>query len=216
MTTLSGSKITRSQKDYKYALIVKRVFDIIASLLGLLILSPLLIVISILIKLYSPGPVLFRRRLVGLRGRPFVAYKFRSMVANAHQVLQNDPKLKEEYQHNLKVTRDPRVTPLGRILRKTSLDELPQLFNILRGDMNLVGPRMLGDIELARYGDAKEKLLSVKPGLTGLWQVSGRHTVTFERRIELDLYYVNHWNLAMDLLILLKTIPAVLSFKGAE
>jgi len=195
VTSLSGSQSGQRQSTHSWALIVKRVIDFVGALFGLLALSPLLFAIYVLIKLDSPGPALYRRRLIGYRGKPFMAYKFRSMVVNAHQVLQNNPELLEEYRRSLKITRDPRVTRVGRILRKTSLDELPQLINILRGDMSLIGPRMLGDVELARYGDAQDEVLSVKPGLTGLWQVNGRHTVSFERRMELDLYYIDHWNL---------------------
>ena len=198
------------------ALSIKRAIDLIASVVGLVVLSPLFLLIAVLIKVDSPGPVFYRRRLIGFRGRSFGVYKFRTMVHNAHDLLCKDPQLMLEYQKNLKLARDPRVTLLGRILRKFSLDELPQLINVLRGEMSLVGPRMLGDIELARYGDARDKLLSVKPGLTGLWQVSGRHTVSFERRMELDLHYVGHWDLWLDLAIMLKTPFAVFSGKGAE
>jgi lipopolysaccharide/colanic/teichoic acid biosynthesis glycosyltransferase len=198
------------------ALTLKRALDLSGAVVCLILLSPLLLAIALLVKLDSAGPVLYKRRLVGLKGQPFTAYKFRTMVSNAHDLLQQDPELLCQYQQTLKIAKDPRVTRLGRILRKTSLDELPQLFNVLRGEMSLVGPRMLGDIELERYGAYKEKVLSVKPGITGLWQVSGRHTVSFERRVELDLEYVEHWSPGLDLKILLLTIPAVLTRKGAE
>jgi len=199
-----------------WPLIAKRLIDLFGAILGMMLLSPLFLMIYILLKMDSPGPALYRRILIGFRGRPFVVYKFRSMVVDAHQMLQNNAALLQEYQRSLKITNDSRVTRVGRFLRKTSLDELPQLFNIIRGDMSLVGPRMLGDLELARYGDARNILLSVKPGLTGLWQVSGRHTIAFDKRMELDLYYVEHWDLLMDINILLKTVPAVLNGTGAE
>ena len=199
----------------RLALILKRSIDLGGAVVGIILLFPILLLIAVLVKLASPGPVFYKRRLVGLNGRLFTAYKFRSMVHNAHGLLHQNPELMQEYQQTLKIAKDPRVTRLGQILRRTSLDELPQLINILRGDMSLVGPRMLGDVELARYGDARDKVLSVKPGLTGLWQVSGRHTVSFERRMELDLQYVDHWNLWLDLIILLKTPLVVISGKGA-
>jgi len=196
-------------------LVVKRILDIVGSIVLLTIFSPLLFVIVIAIKLDSPGPAIYRRRVFGFQGKTFLMYKFRSMVVNAHEILQQNAKLREEYENSLKIDADPRVTAVGRILRKTSLDEFPQLVNVLRGDMSLVGPRQLGDIELARYGDAQEMVLSVKPGLSGLWQVSGRHAVSFERRVELDLYYVNHQSLWLDLIILLKTPLAVVTGRGA-
>lgn len=198
-----------------WALIAKRLIDLFSAILGMMLLSPLFLMIYILVKIDTPGPALYRRILIGFRGKPFVVYKFRSMIVDAHQMLQNNAALLQEYQRSLKIKSDSRVTRVGRFLRKTSLDELPQLFNIIRGDMSLVGPRMLGDLELARYGEARNKLLSVKPGLTGLWQVSGRHTIAFDKRMELDLYYVDHWDLRMDINILLKTVPAVLNGTGA-
>ena len=196
-------------------LAIKRLVDFSGALFGLILLSPLLFALYVLIKLDSPGPALFRRGLIGHRGEQFTAYKFRSMVIDADRVLKDNSSLSEEYRKTLKISNDPRVTRIGHMLRKTSLDELPQLFNVLRGDMSLVGPRMLGDVELARYGQAKDTVLSVKPGMTGLWQVSGRHTVSFERRMELDLCYVENWSLWLDLIILLKTPFAVINCKGA-
>lgn len=204
------------QKYYQLAQKVKRLADFVLSLIGIVILSPLLGAITLWIKLDSQGPIFFTRHLIGFQRQKFLVYKFRTMVQNAHELMNENAELLCEYQETLKISNDPRITKAGRILRKTSLDELPQLFNILRGDMSLVGPRILGDVELARYGDAQETILSVRPGLTGLWQVSGRHQVTFEKRMELDLCYIDHWNLWLDLKILLKTIPAVISGQGAE
>jgi lipopolysaccharide/colanic/teichoic acid biosynthesis glycosyltransferase len=193
----------------------KRAIDVTGALLGLLVLWPVLLLVAVAVKLDSPGPVFYRPRVAGLRGRPFTLLKFRSMRENAATLLREHPELWEEYRRNLKVKEDPRITRIGRPLRKLSLDELPQLINVLRGELSLVGPRVLSDVELARYGDAGAKVLSVTPGLTGLWQVSGRHELSFERRVELDLYYVDHWTLWTDLVILAKTIPAVLSGTGA-
>jgi lipopolysaccharide/colanic/teichoic acid biosynthesis glycosyltransferase len=130
--------------------------------------------------------------------------------------MQDDPKLRAEYATNLKIKNDPRITAVGRFLRRTSLDELPQLLNVLAGDMSLVGPRMLGDIELAKYGEHQAKVLSVKPGITGLWQISGRHRTSFEKRVRLDLEYIDHWSFWLDVKILLKTPSAVIGMAGAS
>ena len=196
--------------------IVKRASDLFLSSISLLVLSPLFGLIAAMIKLSSPGPIFYRRQLIGQYGKPFVALKFRTMVENAHQLLENDNNLMAEYQKSLKIKNDPRVTRIGKILRKTSLDELPQFINVFKGDMSIVGPRMLGDIEWNKYGEAKAKVLSVKPGITGLWQVSGRHEVTFEERIRHDLFYINNWNILMDLRIILKTFPVLLKMHGAH
>lgn len=190
--------------------------DLGVSLALLLLLSPLLLLIAVLVNLTSPGPVLFRRSVQGLDGRPFDVLKFRSMVVNAHEMMAADPVLRAEYATNLKIKDDPRITRIGRVLRRTSLDELPQLLNVGAGDMSLVGPRMLGDIELAAYGPLQAKVLSVKPGITGLWQISGRHRTSFDDRVRLDMHYIDHWSLGVDWQILVKTPLAVLSMAGAS
>ena len=197
-------------------LIFKRGIDLVGSVIGVVLFSPVLLLVAVLVIWDSPGPALYKISAFGIHGRRFTLYKIRSMVNNALDLLSQRPELMEEYRRSLKLANDPRITRIGRILRMTSLDELPQLFNVLRGDMSLVGPRCLSDIELERYGANGAKVLSVKPAMTGLWQVSGRQTVSFERRMELDLYYVDHWNLWMDAVILLKTLPAVFSGKGAR
>jgi exopolysaccharide biosynthesis polyprenyl glycosylphosphotransferase len=190
--------------------ITKRMIDLVFSSMALLVLFPLMGLIALAIKLLSPGPIIFKRKLVGQHGKLFVALKFRSMEKNAHELLQNNNELWTEYQESLKIKRDPRVTTIGHVLRMFSLDELPQLINVFRGEMSIVGPRMLGDIEWDKYGQAKAKVLSVKPGITGLWQVSGGHNVSFEKRIQYDMHYIQNWNIWMDLRIILKTIPALL------
>lgn len=198
------------------ALAAKRAFDIVGSLALLVLLSPLFLVIAIAIKLDTPGPVLYKRRLIGQGDKPFMAFKFRSMVANAHELLTQNPALLQQYQQNLKIASDPRITRVGRILRKTTLDELPQLINILKGEMSLVGPRILGDIELARFGEYRNKVLSVKPGMAGLWIASGRHMLPFERRVELEMEYIDRWSLWLDIKILFKSALAVIRMVGAE
>ena len=189
--------------------ITKRMIDLAISSIALLVLSPLMGLIALAIKISSPGPVIFKRKLIGQQGKSFVALKYRSMEKNAHELLQNNHDLWAEYKDSLKIKRDTRVTKVGRVLRMFSLDELPQLINVFRGEMSIVGPRMLGDIEWDKYGEAKAKVLSVKPGITGLWQVSGGHGVSFEERIRYDMQYIQNWNIWMDLRIILKTIPAL-------
>ncbi len=202
-----------SARRFRHA--VKRFFDIGVALSVCLLLAPLLIVTMLAIKLSSPGPLLHRRRVVGRGGREFDAFKFRSMRVDADRVLQDDAVLWAAFQANHKLPRDPRVTPVGRTLRRYSIDELPQLFNVLRGEMSLIGPRMVTTPELERYGQHVVTLLSVQPGMTGLWQVSGRQTTSYERRVELDVHYVEHWSLLLDLRILLKTPLVVFRGEGA-
>lgn len=202
----------------------KRVVDILGSLLALIILSPLLILVSIAIRIDSKGPILADTPMrAGKAGKLFKIYKFRSMVQNAQEILDNDPKLLNEYKKNsYKIFDDPRVTKIGRILRRFSIDEFPQFFNILKGNMSLVGPRAYYPYELAeqqeKYPTSRKFvkiILSGKPGVTGLWQVSGRSQINFEKRVEMDAQYVKRRSLLYDLWIMLKTIPAVLSGKGA-
>ena len=163
----------------------------------------------------SPGPVIFRRRVLGLDGVEIDAFKFRTMVVDADRMLAADPELAREYAAQVKLRRDPRLTPVGGWLRQLSLDELPQLVNVVRGQMSLVGPRMVAPDEISKYGDFAASRLKVKPGLTGLWQVSGRHETSYPDRIVLDRRYIEEWSLGLDAWILLRTIPAVLSMRGA-
>jgi lipopolysaccharide/colanic/teichoic acid biosynthesis glycosyltransferase len=192
--------------------------DLVEPLVALVLLvlaTPLLALIAAAVKCSSPGPVLFRRRVLGKGGHVFDALKFRTMVPDADRVLAEDASLRREFEISYKLERDPRVTRLGRLLRRYSLDELPQLANVVRGEMALVGPRMISPDELPRYGHLAERLLSVKPGLTGLWQVSGRQAVSFARRLELDMFYVEHQSARLDLAILLRTPLVVLRAEGA-
>lgn len=194
---------------------LKLAFEWPLALLIVLLASPLLLAIALAVRATTGSPVIYRRRVVGRGGVEFDAFKFRTMVNGAERVLEQDERLKDAFTVNWKLFNDPRVTRTGRLLRKYSLDELPQLFNVLRGEMSLIGPRMISPPELGKYADLSGKLLSVRPGLTGLWQVSGRQSVSYERRIELDMEYVDQCSLAMDASILMRTVPVVLKAEGA-
>lgn len=198
---------------------LKRLIDIFISATALLLFSPLMLLIALLIKLTSPGPVFYRHRRLGRNMRPFAVLKFRTMYADAdrrlEEILARDPEKRAEFEKTFKLKDDPRVTPLGRILRRTSLDELPQLLNILAGEMSLVGPRPIVEKEIQYYLDYSLLLFRVPPGLTGLWQVSGRTDTSYEERVRLDTRYVREWTLWGDLLIILRTVPVVLARKGA-
>ncbi len=194
--------------------IFKRVFDIGVSLILLILLSPVIAVCALLIKLQDRGPALHRRRVVGPQGE-FDAFKLRTMREDAGDILDRDPLLRREFEVNFKLKNDPRVTPLGAVLRKASLDELPQLWNVLAGQMSLVGPRMITPAELEKYGDAGWIFRCVKPGLTGYWQTQGRQEVSYAQRVEMDLFYVTHWTLLLDFKILVKTPIRVVRGAGA-
>jgi len=198
------------------SLLVKRTIDLVGSAAGLLVSAPVLAAVSVLVKLSSPGPVLFRQQRVGLNGRQFTLLKFRSMYADAEQRRHELESRNEVSGPVFKMARDPRVTPVGEFLRKTSLDELPQLWNVLRGDMSLVGPRPPIPEEVRRYERWQRRRLSMKPGLTCLWQISGRSQIPFEEWMRLDLAYIDNWSLRLDAWILLRTVPAVLSARGAH
>jgi exopolysaccharide biosynthesis polyprenyl glycosylphosphotransferase len=182
---------------------------------GLILLSPLLAAIAVAIRLDSPGPIIHRRRVMGTRGRQFDAFKFRTMRVDGDAILQARPDLQRELQLHHKLKDDPRVTRVGQILRRMSLDELPQLFNVLRREMSLVGPRMITPDEISKYNQWDLNLLTVQPGITGLWQVSGRSDVSYDERVRLDMYYIRNWTFWFDLQLLIRTIPAVLLGRGA-
>lgn len=195
--------------------LAKRSFDVGASLLGLVALSPALLVVAIAVKRSSPGPILFRQERVGQDARPFGMLKFRTMVVNAEELLDDLMEENESDGPLFKMRDDPRITRVGAFLRKTSIDELPQLWNVVRGEMSLVGPRPALASEMADWEADLYGRLRVKPGVTGMWQVSGRSTTSFDEYTRLDLYYVDNWSLVVDLAILAKTIPAVLRSDGA-
>lgn len=194
---------------------MKLAMDYLLTIPGLIAISPILLVTAIAVKLDSPGPVIHRRWVMGMRGKGFYAYKFRTMHVHGDRILADYPELQAELAQNHKLKNDPRITRIGKYLRKFSLDELPQLFNVLRREMSLVGPRMITPEEIAKYTVWDINLLTVRPGITGMWQVSGRSDVSYDERVQLDMYYVRNWSIWMDLQLLLQTIPAVLKGRGA-
>jgi exopolysaccharide biosynthesis polyprenyl glycosylphosphotransferase len=210
--------VFRSAPENSWRLIVKRAIDFVGALVGVLVLSPVFVLVAVAIKLTSPGPVMFRQLRSGLNGSPFTIYKFRTMVTNAEQLKHELAAMNEMTGPVFKVSKDPRITPLGKWLRRFSVDELPQLFNVLRGEMSLVGPRPLPVDEVRRFHDpAHRRRLSVKPGITCLWQVSGRNEIKeFQDWVRLDLEYIDNWSLWLDTKIILRTFPAVLRMTGAK
>ncbi len=211
---LGASKI-RARADATY-LFVKRVADILFSTVALLLLTPVFVLIGLVVAGDSRGPIVHKRMVVGKDGKKFAMFKFRTMVHNADSILYGDEELKAAYyEGHCKLVSDPRVTRIGGILRKTSLDELPQFLNILFGEMTFVGPRPIAFDEIDLYGSQFEKFKVVKPGITGLWQVSGRSETSYEKRVELDMHYLNNRSIAFDLCIILKTVPAVVFKRGA-
>jgi lipopolysaccharide/colanic/teichoic acid biosynthesis glycosyltransferase len=195
---------------------VKRVLDVVLALLAVLALSPLLVAVAVAIRLTSSGPILYEWRVLGRQARPFVGYKFRTMVADAEALKAQYMDRNEMSGPAFKMRDDPRVTPLGRFLRRYSIDELPQLWSVLKGDMSLVGPRPPSAEEFAEFEPWQWGKLAVTPGITCLWQVSGRSEISdFARWAALDLEYIRRWNLALDARILLRTVPAVLTARGA-
>jgi exopolysaccharide biosynthesis polyprenyl glycosylphosphotransferase len=197
-------------------LVIKRMIDLVAAACGLIVLMPVLIACALAVKCTSPGPVLFSQVRYGYNRRQFRIYKFRTMVQDAERLQQSIESLNEARGPVFKIRADPRLTPVGRIMRRLSLDELPQLFNVLAGDMSLVGPRPLPIRDVMRFGESwLMRRFSVKPGLTCLWQVNGRSNTDFNRWVQLDLAYIDNWSLTLDLRILLKTVPVVLTGSGA-
>jgi exopolysaccharide biosynthesis polyprenyl glycosylphosphotransferase len=210
--------IFRSTPETSWAGLVKQLMDFFGALVLLAVAAIPMLMIALLIKLFSPGPVFFRQQRSGLNGAPFTLYKFRTMVTNAEQFKHELEAMNEMHGPVFKITKDPRITPLGTILRRYSLDELPQLFNVLRNEMSLVGPRPLPVDEVRRFNDlAHRRRLSVKPGITCLWQIQGRNQISdFQDWVRLDLEYIDNWSLWLDIKILLRTIPAVFTATGAK
>ncbi|MDD5599891.1 MAG: undecaprenyl-phosphate galactose phosphotransferase WbaP [Victivallaceae bacterium] len=203
----------------KWPLFLKKATDCCLALLIFLTALPVMLLCAIIIKLTSRGPAIYKARRLGLHGKPFAVYKFRTMRVGADKqleaCLENNPAAQKEWQENFKLKKDPRVTWFGAFLRRCSLDELPQLFNVLKGEMSLIGPRPIVESELKQYADKYEMIASIKPGITGLWQVSGRSELDYGERVELDSYYLMNWNIWLDIFILMKTVKEVLFCKGA-
>jgi exopolysaccharide biosynthesis polyprenyl glycosylphosphotransferase len=202
-------RLTGVDEFLKYSL------DVLLTLPAIILLGPIMLLIALVIKLDSPGPIIHRRQVMGMHGDEFDAFKFRTMYENGDEILEAHPELHDELEKNFKLKDDPRVTMIGKILRKTSLDELPQLFNVLRREMSLVGPRIITPAEVEKYEKWDINLMTVRPGITGLWQVSGRSDVTYEERVRLDMHYIRNWTIWLDIQLLFQTIPAVLRRRGA-
>ena len=224
MEEMDGTSITATlesevkNKKVLY-LVVKRLFDIIVSGISLIILAPVFLLIGIMIKIDSKGKVFYKHKRIGKNGEYIYLYKFRSMYSDSKERLEEllkDPKIRKEWEENYKLEHDPRITKVGDFLRKTSLDELPQLLNILNGDMSIVGPRPVIDEEIEKYGDLKDYFLSVTPGLTGWWACNGRSDTNYDERKRLELYYIQHRNFLLDLKIIFKTFTSVIKRDGAK
>ena len=203
----------------KFSLFIKRSVDLLILLVSSPFVLPLVLVVSLLIKLSGPGPVFYGHKRIGKNGKEFKCWKFRSMVVDAdkqlEKILAENPEMRAEWEKDRKFTNDPRVTKIGKFLRKTSIDEIPQFFNILTGEMSFIGPRPVTRPELAKYGSKADFILSVQPGLSGMWQISGRSDTGYEERITLDSYYIQNWSIWLDIWIIIKTIYVVLNGKGA-
>ena len=208
----NGHMSSRGRSIY---LLSKRGLDVSVAFVMLLMALPLLLVLAVLVKLTSKGPVFFAHRRLGHNGEEFDCLKFRTMIADAEERLRQDPNLRQQFEEKFKLDDDPRITPLGKFLRRTSLDELPQLFHVLTGEMSLVGPRPIVQNELSKYSIYANKLLTVKPGLSGLWQVCGRSDTTYPQRVIMDMHYIDHRSFTLDLQLLLLTASAVVKKTGA-
>ena len=204
----------------KVTLFFKRIIDIIGSLVGIVFLIPITLIVGFINLIFGEnGPLFYTQERIGKDGQKFKMYKYRSMVVDADErlkkILEEDEELRKEFLETRKLQKDPRITKIGRFLRKTSLDEFPQFINVLKGDMSLVGPRAVVDDEIELFGDQKDKFLSVKPGITGYWAANGRSNTTYEERVEMEVYYVDHMSLLLDIKILLKTVLSVVKREGA-
>lgn len=206
----------KAMQEKKFYRATKRIVDILLSAIGLVVLSPVFLTIGIIVKLDSKGTVFFKHKRIGKNGEEIYIYKFRTMISGAEQMIKNfDEEQMKEFKENYKLENDPRITKVGDFLRKTSLDELPQIWNIFKGDLSIVGPRPITKDELEKYGEDKEKFLSITPGLTGYWQANGRSSTTYEERMAMELYYVDNCSWKMDVKIFFKTIISVIKKEGA-
>ena len=216
MTDFRANDIGEVTRGTTFYLIVKRTIDILGALIGLVLLSPIFLIVAIAIKLDSKGPIIFGHTRKGLHGKDIKVYKFRTMYENSQEIFNNFTKeQKEEFYKNFKLENDPRVTKIGDFLRRTSLDEIPQLINVLKGDLSLVGPRPIVEKEICKYGQYADKLFSVIPGITGYWQSHGRSDTSYEERIEMDMYYIDNRSILLDIKIMFKTVISVIKKEGA-
>ncbi len=210
---LSNDIEVKERRGYEF---FKRTFDVISSMIVLILASPIFIIVALVIRLESKGKIIFGHTRIGKDGIPFKVYKFRSMYENAAEIFEGfTEEQKKEYYENFKLDNDPRITRVGNFIRKTSLDELPQLINIIKGDMSVVGPRPIVEKEIEKYGAYFDKVFSVKGGLTGYWQANGRSDTTYDERVMMDVYYVDNRSFLMDLKIIFQTIVSVIKKKGA-
>nr|WP_321440770.1 sugar transferase [uncultured Hyphomonas sp.] len=218
--TAAYSSTRHDRTEYETGTSAKRITDIVIASVALVFVFPLLLVVGTLIRLQDGDKAVYAQKRYGRNGRTFSCYKLRSMVANAderlQEILATDPEARAEWEETQKLVNDPRITPLGHFIRKTSIDELPQLINIIRGEMSLVGPRPIVENEIAKYGEYYRDYCAVRPGLTGLWQVEGRSDTTYEERVQLDVKYASSRTFTGDIMIMLRTVPAVLLSKGAR
>lgn len=208
-------EVVRAEEKNFYKFL-KRCFDLLGAIIGLILLSPVILIVAILVRIDSPGPIVFGHERVGRNNKRIKVYKFRSMYQNSQEIFENfTEEQKREYYINFKLDNDPRITKIGAFLRKTSLDELPQLINIIKGDMSIVGPRPIVEKEIEKYGPYFQKFVSVTPGLTGYWQANGRSDTTYAERVQMDMYYIDNRSFVMDIKIILKTIISVVRKEGA-
>lgn len=213
VSTRTYEKVLNKNNTY---LAVKRGIDVFLSSIALIILLPVFAIIALAIKLESKGPIFFKHTRIGKEGKIIKIYKFRSMVQNAEELIKKfTPEQMKEYKENYKLADDPRITKVGKFLRKTSLDELPQLINIIKGDLSIIGPRPVVQEELEKYGTNTQKFLSVTPGLTGYWAANGRSDTTYEERMQMELFYIDNLSFKMDVKVFFKTIEAVIKREGA-
>lgn len=205
------------KRENVYDKYIKRIIDIFISFISLIILLPIFLMIGFSIKLESKGPIFFVHKRIGKNGKIIKIYKFRTMVQNAEELIKSfTPEQMKEFKENFKLDNDPRITKIGKILRKTSLDELPQLINILKGELSIIGPRPVIEEELEKYGENKSKFLSVTPGLTGYWASNGRSNISYEERMKMELFYIDNMSWKMDIKVFFKTIISVLKKEGAR
>ena len=215
MNNVSSAEVVEESKVSIYS-ILKKIFDVSISFISLILLSPVFLILAILVKLDSKGPVFYAHKRKGKNRSDIKIYKFRTMYSNSDEIFQSfTTEQKEEYYKNFKLDNDPRVTKLGGFLRKTSLDELPQLLNVLKGDLSLIGPRPIVEKEISKYGEYADKFFSVIPGITGYWQANGRSDTSYDERIQMDMYYIDNRSFMMDIKIILKTVISVIKKEGA-